>query len=192
MFTYKKVADYKVIANTGYIAILAIFAAFTLFKPFILTRVTIADQSTLQRTEYNKAGTVQIKNSPIFGLGAGESVLHMEQAFDKQLEPWQKQPPHNYFLIAGAELGIPGMLILIWIFISHLKAISYKLKANFTTYYILLATILISILVLMMFDHYFYTLQQTQIILWIILGIISAETFSVQSTQNTENKKPSG
>jgi uncharacterized membrane protein YjgN (DUF898 family) len=111
------------------------------------------------------------------------------------LNPYQIQPIHNYFLLAAAELGIPGMLILIWIFILHLKklvfGIKYDVSAELNTKYFIqntnqnkekvlykltLLTILISFLVLMQFDHYFYTLQQTQMLLWVVLGLIAAET----------------
>jgi O-antigen ligase len=106
----------------------------------------------------------------------------MEQYSNKILAPWDKQPPHNFFIIVAAEMGIPAMLILVWIFLSHLhklvSSIKYQVLSKnreHTTYYILLATIFICFLILMQFDHYFYTLQQTQMLLWLILGIIAAE-----------------
>ncbi len=34
----------------------------------------------------------------------------------------------------------------------------------------------------MLFDHYFYTLQQTQMLLWIVLGLISAEVYKKYET----------
>jgi len=119
------------------------------------------------------------KNNPIFGVGMGESVLHMEQYSGLRLEPWEKQPPHNYFIIAAAELGIGGALILLWIFLSHfwglIKKIKSEVNPGLVTFHLLLVTVLATFLLLMQFDHYFYTLQQTQLLLWMILGIISAE-----------------
>jgi O-antigen ligase len=121
-----------------------------------------------------------IKDNPLFGVGAGESVLHMEQYTNVKLEPWQKQPIHNYFLLSAAEIGIPGVLILIWIFLSHLKSLIFNLKSSkdfqLTAYNLLLIAILSTFLVLMLFDHYFYTLQQTQLLLWITLGVIAAQS----------------
>lgn len=142
-----------------------------LFRSFLLTRVTISDNAVTERVEYNNIGLRMIQDNPIFGVGAGESVLHMEQYSNKPLEPWQKQPIHNYFLLSAAELGIPGMLLLIWIFLSHLKSAYTDFLVTRNP---LLVTILCSFLVLMLFDHYFYTLQQTQLLLWITLGIIAA------------------
>ncbi len=179
------ISAYRVSKKLNLKAILLVFAAillsFVLFRPFILTRATISDSSTLQRMEYNKIGIKMVSQNPIFGVGIGESVLHMEQYAKKPLNPWEKQPIHNYFIIAAAELGIPFSLILIWVFFWHLNNLAASIKyqasskSSLTTSYLLLATFL-SFLLLMMFDHYFYTIQQTQLLLWIILGIIAAQT----------------
>ncbi len=182
--------DFKKVVMVMVIVIVSSISSFLLFRSFLLTRFTISDNAVSERVEYNNIGLMMIKDNPIFGLGAGESVLHMEQYSKSKLEPWQKQPIHNYFLLSPAELGLPGALLLIWIFLSHLKAIGYlsaealakedKLRATtdfpLATYYLLLTTLLCSFLVLMLFDHYFYTLEQTQLLLWITLGIIASQT----------------
>ncbi len=171
------------------LVVISILISFLIFKPFLLTRATISDSASLERMFYNKVGIRMITDNPIFGMGAGESVLHMEQYSNVKLWPWQKQPIHNYYLLAAAELGIVGSLILIWVFLSHLFGIwnlkilnlfkNWKLEIrNLQTnlYRLALFVILLSFLILMMFDHYFYTLQQTQMLLWLILGLIAVET----------------
>jgi len=156
--------------------IVSLASAFALFRPFLLTRATVSDQATIERKVYNQTAVNMVKNKPIFGLGMGESVLHMKQFSPVDLNSWQIQPIHNYFLLSAAELGIPGALILIWIFLFHLKSLILNLKSRFDSYNLLLTTLLLIFLVLMLFDHYFYTLQQTQILLWMVLGLIAAET----------------
>jgi hypothetical protein len=126
----------------------------------------------MARKFYDITGVKMAVQNPIFGVGLGESLLHMEQYSHKALAPWDKQPPHNYFILAAAELGVPAMLILIWIFLSHLYQL---LKQQLTTYNLLLTTIFLAFLLLMQFDHYFYTLDQTQLLLWIFLALIAAE-----------------
>jgi len=148
-----------------------------LFLPLLNTRATISDNATLERIQYNQAGLEMIKNQPIFGVGIGESVLHMEQYMHRFLKPWEKQPVHNFFILAGAEIGLPGMLILLWLFWLHLQALFGKLMTrpeNSTA--ALFAAGLLAIFILMQFDHYFYTLQQTQMLLWVILGISASLT----------------
>lgn len=154
---------------------LSILVSFIIFKPFLLARATFSDQSTMDRKFYDVIGVKMAIKNPLFGVGLGESLLHMEQYSGKTLQPWDKQPPHNYFVLAAAELGIPAALILLWIFIYHLKSLILNLKSKFTPYSLLLTSIFCSFLLLMMFDHYFYTLDQTQLLLWLILAIIAAE-----------------
>ncbi len=148
--------------------------SFLLFRPYLLSRAVIKDNTLNERMLFNQIGLSMIKSNLIFGVGAGESVLHMEQYSKTHLEPWQKQPIHNYFIISAAELGIPGTFILIWILISHLKLLINKLRLSLSTKYLLLTTLLLCIFILMLFDHYFYTLQQTQLLLWLTLGVIAA------------------
>lgn len=158
--------------------------------------------------------------NPIFGVGLGESLLHMEQYLPatnfsyqkdvnlneqshagfqqttnnnpkleagehKTLAPWDKQPPHNYFIIAAAEMGIPGMIILIWFFLVNLLRLLKKIRGQPSPYLFSLLSILLCFLILMQFDHYFYTLNQTQLLLWIILGLIMAET-QIKNEPNTK------
>lgn len=157
-------------------------------KPFLITRATFSDQSTEDRRFYNSMGMKMTKENPIFGVGLGNSVLHMEQTSGKILQPWEKQPPHNYFIIAASELGVPAMLILTWIFVLHIFPLLKKLKSetNFklTSYYLLLTTLFFCFLLLMQFDHYFYTLNQTQLLLWIFLTLVSSETNSKSSADD--------
>jgi len=171
----------KIIAYLSIIFI-SCLVSFLVFKPYLQTRTTVSDQASLERIFYAKTAWQMIKSQPIFGVGIGESVIHMQQFSPVKLWPWQIQPVHNYFLLSAAELGIPGMIILIWIFLSHLKKLVVSIKnqvlsgdKKLTNYHILLAT-LVNFLILMQFDHYFYTLQQTQMLLWIALGIMTSET----------------
>lgn len=161
------------------------------FWNFITTRATLYDQSSLDRITYNKIGLKIIKDKPVFGTGAGESVLHMERYSEKNLEPWEKQPIHNYFLLSASELGIVGFLVLIWIFLSHFFSLFKKILSskNFKELgkFIFLATVLISFFSLMLFDHYFYTIQQTQMLLWIVLGAIAAQ---IKNPQEGDILKP--
>jgi|GEM_PF-521204 O-antigen ligase len=156
----------------------SIIVTFFLFEPFLITRATFSDQSTIAREFYDVTGVKMALKNPIFGLGLGESMLHMKQYSHKSLAPWDKQPPHNYFIIAAAELGLPAMLILVWVFLSHLWGLIKKLRTNknflLSPFSFLLISIFCTFLVLMMFDHYFYDLNQTQLLLWIFLALISS------------------
>lgn len=160
--------------------IISILSAAAIFKPYLLNRAVINDNALSERITYNQIGLKMIEGNLLFGVGAGESVLYMQQYSQEHLEPWQKQPIHNYFLLSATELGIPAALFLLWIFLYHLKLIinSIKSEHNFQliSYRLSLITIISCFLLLMLLDHYFYTLQQTQMLLWIILALISSTT----------------
>jgi O-antigen ligase len=151
-----------------------------LFNPFLQTRATISDDATKERIFYNQIGFKMIHDNPITGQGVGSTVLHMEQYSPVKLQPWEIQPIHNYYILTLAEIGIVGFCLLIGFFIYLLIKIVKKTtgRSSDPAVYmrrVFLTSLLLGILVLMMFDHYFYTIQSTQMLLWAILGLIFAD-----------------
>ncbi len=145
-----------------------------IFYPFLLNRATISDQASLQRKEYVNIGLKMVNSNPILGQGIGNSVLHMEQFSPKPMNLWEKQPIHNYFLLTATELGIPGFSFVLLLFFSSVKKLVSILKKKDNQESILLLSILLAFFVLMQFDHYFYTLNQAQLLLWLTLGFVWA------------------
>ncbi len=175
-----KLASVLVLASVG--------AGLVMFFPLLATRATLSDNSSLERIEYSRAGLEMIKDNPIFGVGIGESVLHMEQYMHRALQPWEKQPIHNYFILIAAEFGLPGALFMIWFLWQHLQMLLKRLKIQFKDFpAMILAASLLAILLLMQFDHYFYTLEQTQLLLWLTLGVSASLTLYGENT--SENSK---
>jgi O-antigen ligase len=160
--------------------ILSITACLFLFKPLLIQRSNVSGESFSKRAVYSKAAIEMIKDKPLFGVGAGESMLHMQQYSSEKLEPWDIQPIHNYYLISAAEYGTPVALALIAFFIWHIilaiKTFRSTADVQRATWNLLLATLLLCFMILMLFDHYFYTLMQTQFLLWMILGFIAGES----------------
>ena len=152
--------------------IIALIVSMGILFPYLTTRTTISDSATKERRFYNEIGTKMIKTEPLIGLGAGTSVLHMKQFSNKVLEPWEIQPIHNYYLISFAEWGIGGIFLIILI-IYPLFAL-FKGKIN--VWQLTLAAIGLSFLTLFLFDHYFYTIWPTQLLLWLIVGLVLRES----------------
>ncbi len=150
-----------------------------ILRPYLATRGTISDEAVAARTFYNKIGLEMIKARPLQGFGPGTSLLHMEQFAPRPMKTWEIQPIHNYYLLAATELGIVGAAALIYILLSHLWRLYKKFLrergSENKIYQALLISIFAGFLVLMLFDHYFYTLQQGQILLWLVLGLMGAE-----------------
>lgn len=160
--------------------LLSSFIAFAaVFKPFLVSRATISDQAVLERGFYNHIGWKMITSNPIIGIGAGQSIISTQKFSPITLEPWQFQPIHNYFLLSAVEWGIVGFLLFIAWLVIHVKhLITGYLSINTEeipqSTIIPLIAILTSFLVLMQFDHYFFTLQQGQLLFWIIFAAIAA------------------
>jgi len=138
------------------------------------------------------------------GVGMGQFVPEMQSYVSQSLSSWQFQPVHNVFLIILSELGLVGISLLIW-FLSRLVKIRYPSKGSglfcFTwnkqkceiynrvkkeivsrgtnskmrdTYPLFMA-FLIGFLVITLFDHYLWDIQQGQIMLWLVFGLLPGE-----------------
>jgi hypothetical protein len=133
---------------------IAIMLSIAILYPHLTSRATVTDKATKERVFYNSIGSKLIKDKPLFGVGAGNSVLHMKQYSNIELKPWEIQPVHNYYLISAAEWGIGG-IFLGFMVIYPIYALFKRKNALF--HYILLSLGL-SFLILLLFDHYFYIL----------------------------------
>lgn len=77
------------------------------------------------------------------------------------------QPPHNIYLIVLSETGIIGILVLYFLLS---KLLGKKLNK-----YLFLA--IFFVLVTGLFDHYWFTLQQNQLILSLLLGLTARKVY---------------
>lgn len=162
--------------NVAITTIFTLFISFTLLFPYLLTRATITDHSTKERGVYNQIGLKMIANQPVFGTGPGLSVLHMEQFSLTKLETWEIQPIHNFYLILIAEWGIGALfgIFIIFLFIFRLFKVNFSVltTGNIEPWNAMLIIISLTFLYLFFFDHYFYTIWQTQLLLCLIIGLI--------------------
>lgn len=145
------------------------------FWPYFAPRGGIESESFAYRNLYNHVGWNIVKENPLFGVGLGQSMLHMERLSPRGLESWEIQPIHNYYLLSGADGGAILSLGLISLFLYlfyRLVCSTWNIERVCNPHHVVLIAILLSFLALMHFDHYFYTIQQAQFLLWLILGLI--------------------
>lgn len=160
-----------------------------IFYPSYTSRATISDSAVIERTIYNQVAIKIIGQEPITGLGAGQSLLHMQQFSSVPLEPWQIQPIHNYYLVWLSEWGIAGwiflisILLLIYLFFKKIFFIRQKNLSQDKLWQGTLGGIIVAVLFLFTIDHYFYTNWSMQIFLAMILGLIYLEI----KTDSTES-----
>ena len=77
------------------------------------------------------------------------------------------EPVHNIFLLAGAELGLPGLLLVIVLFIS----ITLQIIKTRSPQAILASATLVGLCIISLFDHYLWTLAPGRMMFGLALGL---------------------
>lgn len=142
--------------------------------PEISSRFNISssEEAVTLRAFYNQTALEVIQESPFLGLGIGNFVWRIKGTL-YLLGAWLHQPVHNIYLLIASEVGLIGLVIFL-LFLYQLIDRLTSGENHFILKY-LLFFIIISFLFIGFFDHFFLTLQQGQLIFWIILGIIASD-----------------
>lgn len=146
------------------ISILLLAFIFGFSKIIFLRLINIDPSSLLERIRYVSISWDMFLANPL-GVGAGNFTLVMQDFDVSRLDPWLFQPVHNIFLLILNELGFVGLVSFVFVFISYIRLLSKKaLKVKFA-----LLSMVISVIVIGMFDHYFVSLYQGQALFWLML-----------------------
>lgn len=146
----------------SYLTLLFIILTTILF-PILSSRVPSSSYSEKQSvTErvfgYSDAWQV-FKQNAWFGVGAGNYTLTVFE-MDKTRSGWSYQPVHNTVFLFATELGIIGIILIIFVIISFIRYQISDSKYLFNYKYLLFGCYLLSVicyLLLTMFDHYLYS-----------------------------------
>ena len=156
--------------NAFPIFIFIVLIIFFIFYTSLLLRFSIlsfSDESFSQRSELFRSSLAIIKKHLLFGTGLNNFLLEfsLSQKTDKII--FYLQPVHNIFLLAAAQAGILGFIYFIY-FLSKTFQRIFK-KGNLANYKVI---VFLSVLILGSFDHYFLTIQQGQLLLSFIFGLM--------------------
>ena len=133
------------------------------YRELVFTRIKAENRleqvSLSERKEYLIESWSVIKKNPLFGVGTGNYIKYLEsnQAVKNP------QPVHNSFLLIWAESGIFALISIV-LFLFFL--VRNKRRENFSL------AVVISILVLLMLDHWFFSLPFGILFFFLILGLI--------------------
>ncbi len=125
------------------------------------------------RSELTAQSFAILQNNLYFGIGLNNFFIHQAPLI-REISPILFQPPHNIFVIALLSFGIFGWWIFPATLMFAIRSLLNKLKTTneeSRDFYQAVLFILISIIVVGMFDHFFLTLEQGQIMLALILGM---------------------
>jgi hypothetical protein len=146
----------------GYGKISVIFAAlifisvFTLLPLFSSISSLNEEPSFYRRADFIVTGLELVRENILFGVGVNNITVVTNYSLFIQ-------PIHNVYVLLFAESGVFAFLFFILFLVyAFKKALPYPL---------LLIT-LFQIVALAGIDHYFYTINQTQILFWLTLGVV--------------------
>ncbi|MBI2057612.1 MAG: O-antigen ligase family protein [Candidatus Yanofskybacteria bacterium] len=144
-----------------------------LLWPQVSSRISFSDKdlAVAERVFYNKLAGSEAFSHPFLGLGAGQFVWHMLQNLTLDKE-YLYQPVHNIYLLIASETGFLGLLsFLAFVFFLvyyYIKRTGLKILHQLS--FLILFS---SVLIMGLFDHFLWTIQQGQIVLWLVLGLMA-------------------
>lgn len=163
------------------IVILCVVVLALLLWPIFIERfnVDINEQAVNLRAFYTKVALDFIKKSPFFGVGIGNFVYFFQnpESIIHNLELWQYQPVHNLYLLIASETGIIGLILFLGFIGVLLRNIFLRERGDKTVGNIYIFYILYSIFLILFLgltDHYFWTLQQGRLMMWMVFAIAGA------------------
>jgi hypothetical protein len=163
--------------NIVILCIIVLTTCSVLTFSLLKARSTLNDKSVTERIDFNSNGIEIAKSNLISGVGPGYSLQEIYKDRAERLDSWEMQPPHNYFILTAAEMGLVGLITVVVFFYLIVRSLVFNIKRGLreninVSYATFLLSIFVAFLITMQFDHYFYNLQQTQLLFWMTTGLI--------------------
>lgn len=147
------------------LSLAAIIAATALLATLFLN-TNFMSESMADRAAQYKAYTNLI-HAPVIGLGPAQFARYWSEV-QPGLDWWKYQPIHNVPLLIFAEIGVIGLLVLLW-FLYEIDQLNYaRLKKQEAQIALAAGTALAAIA---FFDHYLWTLWPGLALAAFVLGL---------------------
>lgn len=154
---------------------------------FLFLKTTIDPSSFTARADLARVAIKLIRERPLLGIGGNSFILALANEPNFWHYLYWLQPVHNIYLLVGSELGLTGLIlfsVLIYLTIRKLfdcylasllikqdiKILRYQ-DNKLTESSLSLIVALFTILFTGLFDHYWLTLIQNQLLFSIIFGL---------------------
>jgi len=133
---------------------------------FLLVNILAPLLVNFQQPSFFRRGSLYLSSlslivkNPLFGVGPGGFITGLgDMRFT--------QPVHNIFLLVFSECGIFSFLLFLFLFYLAVK------KMINPSYFFIFLISLLQIVFMGSLDHYFWTIHQTLILMWMTLGLSS-------------------
>ena len=163
--------DKRILIGLPLLLVLAFFA----FSPFKARAISIVKPSqNLERIYCWKSSFRMIKEHPLAGVGLG----NFRYVYPNYMLPGAKEyllHAHNVFLQIAVEMGIPGLLVFLWLLFLFFKdALAHKGKnEDIRIIRVALSAGIIAILITSLFHDIFHS-RQIATLTWYIMGVVVA------------------
>lgn len=151
-----------------------------LFTPLVgrFLSTSFLEEAFVIRQDLAMQALWMIQAHPFFGVGLQNFLNNLPQTLTSWSYYTRIQPVHNIYLLVFAELGIiAGGIVLYFLW----KTLRHVQKAQTSWWQKTVFSMLVVMLVLGMFDHYFLTLQQGRLLFAFVLGL--CWSFPYKTTQ---------
>jgi len=159
--------DLKKVFFIGFLIII-VFSFFDLNSVFLSRTNLIGSESSSERIELLRVSKYMVLDNYL-GVGIGNFTDIMQEYSQDKLMPWEFQPVHNIYMLILNEQGILSLFLYLFLF----YYIASYLLAKKTDFNLILISIGFSFLIIGFFDHYFISLYQGQLLLFIYLSLFS-------------------
>lgn len=170
MFGFSIFKKYKkgISKSVVFIVLLTVLAIFIFQKSLLAQRfleTRLIDESVVQRNELTNQALNMFFKNPVLGIGVNNFFNNINYPIKSKV--LFIQPVHNIFFLMLSQTGMIGFLFLIYIFYKSFINVLHSSKKK---KYLLM--IIFAVIFLGTFDHYFFTLQQGQILLSVIFATL--------------------
>ena len=175
LFRFSKNKPFRLVAYAPLVLIVVTFGLFLVWgwlfpnigagRAGYETSVTGRMGESLYRRAVLSTASLEIFSlSPVLGTGLNNFISRLPFTEVVPTVLWWLQPVHNVFLLVLSELGVVGLVV---VFIVLQKTTLRLVKKKSVVF---LAAV-VFVLLTGMWDHYWLTLQQNQLILALVLGM---------------------
>ncbi len=160
------------IKNSRLLMLISIIVVIFIFlQPRFLSIFGEDKESYKDRVAQSKIAVAMFRDHPLVGAGLNQYLVQLPK-YMKINSFKEYQPVHNIFLLILSETGLAGIIVIL----SYCYIVIKKIFVNNVTVkqYNNLFLIIV-ILTLSLFDHYFYTLQQGNLMVGLIIGLCASK-----------------
>lgn len=163
--------------------IILVFCLTALFKNLVDVRLSgdtrLENKSNSERSASYREAWFLIKKHPVFGVGIGNYSIAAHNEIITTEPSWYYQPTHNVFLLVVSEVGILGAIfyvcLLIYALFLNFKLLVFNNASGRKLDNIINISLVCILVILMMFDHWLWSLHFGMLLFWLCLGLIVRE-----------------